>query len=591
MWEPIVTSLIVLVLIILLIREQFSPAFLMFGACILVMLLGIVDGKKALSGFSNPAMLTVAALFVVAAGLERTNALYFLANHLFGASTKVRGALGRLLALSGISSVFFNNTTIVSVFTPAVLGWAKRKQFAVSHLLLPISFMAILGGTCSLIGTSTNLLVHGLMQEHQLEGMGLFELAWVGVPVMLIGYVYLLFASPRLLPDRQGITSEILNSEKNYICDVILMEDCPLIGKSIEAAGLRHLDGLFLTNIERNQQLIGPVSPRDQLEAGDRLIFAGNVNTITQIHQIPGVKPAYHEYLHFSYQHSKLKLYEVVLSYSSPLVGKNLREVRFRTHYNAAVLAVHRADTELRMKLGDIIFRPGDVLLIESEESFFEEWKHAKDFFLVAKADGLPETTSTYTTRAILIVLLMLIAMTFTPIPILHSAFMAAIAMVLSGCLSLSEAKESVFKEFNILVLISSAFGVGYAIEESGLAIIIANSIVSQIGTLHPSLTLMIILMLTALFTEFVTNNAAAAIMFPVGFACATTLAVDPRPFAMGIALASSLCFITPFGYQTNLIVYGPGNYQFRDYVRLGVPLKLIALLVCLVMIPIFWPF
>ncbi len=590
MFEPVVTAIVLGVLIIALIWEIASPAFLMLGAAIIFMVLGIVETRQAISGFSNPAMLTVAALFVVASGLERTNAFYFLAQSLFGMNSSLKVSLIRVVGLSGLSSIFLNNTTIVSMFTPTLLSWSKLRNFSVSFFLMPMSFIVILGGLSSLVGTSTNLLVHGFMEDHGIKGMGMFELAWFGIPAMLCGVTYLFFFSTKILPGKEDFISEVVEAEKKYICDVIITAGCRLIGSTIEEAGLRHLEGLFLANIERKEELIGPVSPRERLEEGDRLIFAGRVGTINQIQQIPGVVPAYQEHFTMKHLHSRLKLFEVVISYSSPLVGRTLRDIQFRTRYNAAVLAVHRPETQLDSKLGDIVFRAGDVLLVEAENKFYQQWRYSKDFFLVSQADGKPEKPSNYSFRAHAIVATMILSVTFFNVPILHSVFIAAVAMVLFGCISLSEAKETIFREFNILVLIASAFGVGYAIESSGLAQIIADFIIYQMEGMKPVFVLGIIVVLTSIFTEFVTNNAAAAIMFPVGIASAETLGVDPRPFALAIAIAASLCFITPFGYQTNLIVYGPGNYQFKDYTRLGLPLKLITVILCILLVPNLWP-
>lgn len=590
MIASLITALTLGILIVALAKEVASPAFLMFGATVFFMVTGIIDSKQALAGFSSPAVLTVACLFVVASGLERTNAFYSLANRLFGMKSNLPVSLARVIGLSGVSSIFLNNTTIVTMFSTTLIGWTKLRNFSVSHFLMPLSFVAILGGLCSLIGTSTNLLIHGMMEDHGMKGMGMFELAWFGVPAMILGGIYLISLSTRMLPGYQDMASQVVASEKNYICDVIVTDECDLIGQTVEEAGLRHLEGLFLVNIERKKDLIGPVSRRERIQEGDRLIFVGRVETLSQIQKIPGIVPAYQEHFSLSHIYSRLRLFEVVVSYTSPLVGKNLRDIQFRTRYNAAVLAVHRPEVELNSKLGDIIFRPGDVLLVEADERFYHQWRYSKDFFLIAESDGKPDKPSVYTFRAYMIVLVMIIAVTFFQLPILHGAFLAAIAIVLTGCLSLSEAKESIFKEFNILVLIASAFGVGAAIESSGLSQIIAHFIVSQAGVLHPVAVLALLVLLTSLFTEFVTNNAAAAIMFPIGIASANILGVDPRSFSIAIAISASLCFITPYGYQTNLIVYGPGNYRFTDYIRFGTPLKILTMSLCVILVPLFWP-
>lgn len=592
MWEPLFTALVVVVLVITLIKEWTSPSFAMLGAVIILMVVGVVDTQKALSGFSNPAMITIAALFIVAAGLERTQALYYLTGIIVGKDLKMRTSFFRIVGISGFSSIFLNNTAIVAMFTPAVLNWCKRRGFSVSYFLMPLSYVVVLGGLCSLVGTSTNLLINGLMIDHGIQEMSMFELAWFGIPALMVGILYLVLFAHRMLPmENKDFITNMVESEKKYICDVVIGENSPLINKSLEEAGLRHLHGLFLTNIERRNCLIGPVSSRERIEEGDRLIFAGKVDTLSQVLQMPGVQPAYTKHFSLEHLHSRLALYEVVISYASPLVGKTLRDVQFRSRYDAAVLAVHRPEVNLNSKLGDIVFKPGDVLLVEAEDKFYDTWRYANDFFLVAQANAKPEKPSKFTWRAVSITVGMVLAISLFNVSVPHAALLAAMLTIFSGCLSMNEAKEVIFREFNILTLVAAAFGVGFAIESSGLASLLAGTIINHFGQLPPIAFLMVLVLLTALFTEFVTNNAAAAIMFPVAMAGSELLQVDPRPLAIAVAIAASLCFITPYGYQTNLIVYGPGNYKYRDYVKLGTPLKFLMITLSVVLIPLLWPF
>lgn len=591
MWEPVLTAIVLVTLTVVLIRETIAPQYAMFVAMVTCCATGIIKPEQGLAGFANAGMLTIAALFVIAAALERTNALYSVSEVFFGRPSGLRPALLRILSLSGFISVFTNNTTQVAIFTPIVLGWSKRNQLPASYFLMPISFIVMLGGLGALIGTSTNLVVHGLMEASGMQGMSMFELAWVGVPLTVLGLAYLVCCVPFTLRGKFDLATQVTAAERSYICDVILEPACRLVGKSVEEAGLRHLEGLFLVNIKRGGELIGPVSPRERLEAGDRLIFAGRVETIGQLQQIPGVKPGYEK--HFSLQASspRLRWFEVVISRTSPLVDQTLRDVQFRSRYDAAVLAVHRPGEALKSKLGDIVFAPGDVLLIEAAPAFYDRWRHASDFFLVAPVDGTARPDMAKAWRALAILVAFVGISTFTDFPIVVSAFLGAIATVVTGCLKADEARDAVVRESGVLLLIASSFGVGDAIETSGLAQAVAHALTSGSVGMSPLVALGFVLLVTSLFTEIVTNNAAAAIMFPLALATAHDIGVDPRPFAIAVAVAASLAFMTPFGYQTNLMVYGPGGYQFSDFVRLGTPLKLVALLTAWIIIPFAWPF
>lgn len=590
MWEALVTAALVTLLMVGLVRELAPAPFLMFGALVVLVALGILTPEEGLAGFANPGLMTVGALFVVAAGLDRTNALQGVTGLFFGQGKRLRPALARVLSLSGLMSVFTNNTTIVAIFTPIVMRWSKATRLPASHFLMPLAFVVSLGGLGCLIGTSTNLVVQGLMYQSDIRPMGFFELAWVGVPLLAIGTVYLVLAAPRLLPDRRDLASAVVESERSYICDVILGEGCRLVGQTVEAAGLRHLEGLFLVNIRRNGELIGPVSPRERLETGDRLIFAGRVETITELQQIPGVLPGYQKHFSLRDDQTRLRWYEVVVSYISPLAGKTLRDVEFRSRYGGAVLAVHRPGEELHSKLGDVVFQAGDVLLIEAPERFYARWGRSRDFFLVAPIDSVPLLVTHKAWIALSILAGFVLVSTFTDSPVVVNALVAAVATVLTGCIKPDDAKDSVLREFGILVLIASAFAVGKAIEVSGLAALLGDGLATVTGGMSPMATLAVVLLATAMITELVTNNAAAAIVFPLGLASAEAFGVDARPFAIAVAVGASLAFMTPFGYQTNLMVYGPGGYQFRDYLRLGTPLKLICLVAAWLLIPVIWP-
>ncbi len=578
------TLLVVALSILVIAREIVSPDVMLFTALVFLMAAEVVAPEVALAAFGNPAVATVAALFVVAAGMRATGLLESASRVILDGAGGVRGALFRLTASTSTLSAFISNTPIVAMGVPTVISWSDRHRVSPSRLLIPLSYASILGGICTLIGTSTNLVSHGLLQQRGMPGFGFFELTAVGVPCAIAGGVYLVFVAPRILKDRVPIRT-VGDDVRRYLLEMKLSDPSPLVGRTIEEAGLRHLPGLFLVRVERSTGLISPVGPDVRLFSGDLLTFAGVVDTIVDLRKYPGLTPTASDR---PPEARSWELHEAVVSPGSPLVGSNIRDANFRGRYNAAVIAVHRHGERIEGRIGDIGLRPGDTLLIEAAPAFSRAYRDSGDFYLVSRVGDSAGPKREYGLRALLILSAMVVLAAFDVLPIVVCALAAGIAMVAAGCLSVGEAKRSI--DWSVLLTIGSALGIASALEASGAAAFLAHGVTGA-GRSFGSLGVLAAAFIGAmLLTEMVSNTAAAAIMFPVALSAAASLGLDPRPFVVGITVAASLSFSTPIGYQTNLIVYGPGGYRFTDFARVGVPLQLLLAAISMFLIPLIWP-
>lgn len=592
-------SFAVLVSVFAGLAVNIAPDALLVGAVVVFALVGVITPEDAFHGFSNTGMLTVGALYVVAAGLRETGTLSQIGSWVLGRARTERGAMVRMaLSVTGMSA-FLNNTPIVSMFIPIVQEWCKRRQVSPSRLLLPLSYFCILGGTCTLIGTSTNLVVNGLMSDavardpglsETLRPMRLFELSYVGVPYAIIGVAYMLWLGRRLLPDREGFLERLSQRSREYLVNLRVEEGCSIAGKGVEEAGLRHLPGLFLIEIQRQGDIIAPVTPDQKLRVGDVLTFTGVVSTIVDLERIKGLSPvADASYATVSLQQRDQVLCEAVVSGVSPVLGKTVRDADFRARYNAAIVAVHRGGVRLHGRVGDIVLRPGDTLLLQAGPHFLRANRNNPDFLLVGGIEDARPFRYDKAAISLGLLALLLILMASGVVEIVMAAFLVAGLMLLTRCISVADARQSV--DWRTLVTIGAAFGVGKALMGSGFVEIIAEYTVASMGHWGPYAVLAGIYLLTGVFTELITNNAAAALVFPFALAIAERSGFSPRPLVMAITFAASASFITPIGYQTNLMVFGPGGYKFSDFFRVGMPLHLVLFLAAVVLIPLVWPF
>jgi di/tricarboxylate transporter len=591
-WQAWFTLSVVVLAFVALVRGVGPADMVLWAGTILVALLGIVEVSDVLAGFANPGMLTVGALFMISGGLRETGALDRIGSRMLGNVRTERRALLRVAPQVAALSAFLNNTAVVAMLMSVISDWCRKHRISPSRLLMPLSYLAILGGMCTLIGTSTNLVVSSLMVEAKLKEIGLFELAYVGVPATLVGIAYLLLVGSRLLPDRKDMLEKIGESAREYLVEMRIQPNCPLVGKPVEEAGLRRLPGLFLIEIARGDRIIAPVEPDEVLLAGDHLTFAGVVQTIVDLERIPGLLPIAEEAVDESFAERRQRRYcEAVVSSTSPLIARNIRDSNFRALYNAAVIAVHRGGARLTGRIGDIVLRAGDTLLLQTGPHFASANRNNPDFYLVS---GLEEARPVRHERSWisfallgLFILLLVFGGRFG-VSTAVAAFFVAGAMIATRCISAADARRAV--HLDVLLTITAAFGLGKALEVSGAAKALADIVVVSTSQWGPTAALAMVYLVTICFTTLITNNATAVLIFPVAVAVAAELGADPRPFAIAVAAGAAASFATPISYQTNMMVYGPGGYRFTDFLRVGLPLNLLLMVVALLVIPLVWP-
>lgn len=586
-WDAVVTLCTLFFVLGTLVLTKVSADLVLMAALAFLLVIGVLSPAEALTGFSNPGVITIATLYVVAAGLKETGAVQWIARLLLGHPKTQKGAQLRMLAPTGILSGFMNNTAVVAMFIPAIQDWAQRLGIPASKLLLPLSYAAILGGTCTLIGTSTNLVVDGMLQTRLGISLGLFELAWVGVPLLIVGGLYLVLFASRILPDRGGLSEE-LNLVREYGVEVEVVSPGPLVGKTVAQAGLRALNYGYLTEIDRGGRLITAVEPDRMLQPGDKLYFVGAPECATELRRIQGLKPVDANVQKLDIANHQRCLVEVVLGQEFPALNKTVRDSKFRTRFNAVILSVSREGKRVPGKLGDIRFQMGDTLLLEASHQFVEQYRFRRDFLLVSALNDSTPPDFSRAPVALGVLGLMVLLSASGLLQIMEAAFVAAGLMIATGCITASRARRSV--DLPILVVIAASFALGNAMTVTGAAEWVAGGLLAG-GDFTPWVALIIVYVLTAAFTEVITNNAAAVLMFPIALALSEQLGVNFMPFAIAVMVAASASFITPLGYQTNLMVYGPGRYRFTDYVRVGAPLSVLVALVAVALIPQVWSF
>lgn len=571
----VLTVLVLAAMGIGLISNRLSPASGVLGAAGGLFLLRVIDAEQAFGGFANPAPITIGALYVVAGAVTKTNAMQPLVAWMLSRGSGSRMALVRLLAPASAASAFLANTPIVAMLVPAVRGWTERYGQAASRFLIPLSYAAILGGAITAIGTSTNLVLGGLLQSVGQDELGMFELARFGLPLAGIGLVLIVVAAPWLLPDRRD--PEVAGEGRSYLVSMEVVERGAFDGQSVEAGGLRHLQGVFLVEVERQGTVIAPVAPTFVLRGGDRLTFAGRVDLVVDLQAMSGLVSAEDPHLE-AVDSDDHTFFEAVVGAASPLSGRTLAEAGFRGRYQAAVVGIHRSGAAVEAKFGQVRLRVGDTLLVLAADGFDERWRNHNDFLLVSRLGGSPPRATRRAPVALLAVIALVVLPAAGLLSVLEASLIAAGAVVLGGVLTPREARAAV--DFSVLITIGAAFGLGEALREAGLAEDLADGIVSGFGFLGDAGVVLGIVAATMLLTELITNVAAVALVFPVALEAAAQTGLDPRTLALGVAVAASASFLTPIGYQTNTMVYGPGRYRFTDYLRLGVPMSALTLAV-----------
>ncbi len=584
--EMILTLITVGLVFLTLVMTRIAADVILMAAMSALIISGVLTIHEGLAGFANPGVMTIAVLYIVAAGLQETGAIQWLSKYLLGTPKTLKTALIRLIMPTALLSAFMNNTAVVAMFIPSIQNWSKRINIPSSKLLIPLSYAAILGGTCTLIGTSTNLVVDGLLQKELGIHLNIFSLIWIGLPITLVGGLLLFFFSKQLLPNRESAIEQA-DHARQYGVDMRIEKGSNLIGQSIEQAGLRSLQHGYLFEIQRGNTLLSAVGSEVQLYENDILVFVGSPECAREIQNIQGLKPVGGGAEVLEIEHNNRCLVEAVIGPEFVGLGMTIKEAKFRTRFQAAVLSVSRKGDRIAGKIGAIPLQVGDTLLLETSQDFVGQYRSRRDFLLVSVIND--STPPNFDKAPLAVGLLMgLVAMSATGLlSILEAAMLCAAGMLATKCISITKARRNV--NLTVITVIAASFSLGAAMSKTGAAELIASNIVS-LAPHSPWLSLVLIYIITVIFTEMITNNAAAVLMFPIAIATANQLGSDPLPFVITIMIAASASFITPIGYQTNLMVMGPGGYKTQDFLRAGLPISIAVGIATLSIIPLIWP-
>jgi len=580
-FDAIVVSIVLVFIVLSFYKEWIGPAFTFLIGVVVLGICGVLSPSEIMNGFANDQVVVILMLLLIGDIIRDLGIVENLFDKVFRRAKTYRHFMARMMLLVGVFSAFLNNTPLVAVMMPYVHSWSKRNKISPSKLLIPLSYSAILGGCITLIGTSTNLIVNGMVVDQTiipgLESLDMFDFASVGIPMMIIGSIYLLIVAKKWLPDNADTLDKFSENSRQYIVEAHVRPGSDLNGKSIGEANLRNLQGLYLFQIRRNGSKLAAVSSEFVLAEGDRLAFAGATETIADLIldnsglTLPSVGMLSHK--------KQLEVVEIVVSHNSTLISKTVKEANFRGKYDAAVIAIHRNGERVSGKIGDVKVRAGDVLLLLGGDDFTARTQRVQDFYFISKVKEFRKQEN-YKIGLLLggtILAVLLSALNIVPL------FMTLIVMIIVIlALKISNPKDIAASiDFNLALIIALSLAFGTAMLKSGLAELIADILISVFLPLGRMGVLFGIYLITTVLAAYVTNKAAVAIIFPISLSMALHLHLNPEPFVLIVAFAAAANFMTPIGYQTNLMVYGPGSYKFGDFFKIGFPLTLIYMVVC----------
>lgn len=597
-WEILLVFVVLSAMLASFVWEKLpSELTALAGLCVLIAV-GILSTNDALASFSNAAPITVGAMFVLSAALEKSGAIQLLADQLHRMpGLQIRTVLPALILCVATISAFINNTPVVVVFLPVTLSIAKQIGVPASKILIPLSYASIFGGSCTLIGTSTNIVVSSVASDRGMQPISMFELAWVGIPLLLGGTLYLLTFGYRLLPKRETLSAILTEDEKReYILETFVTESSILIGKQLSQTPHYKSSGLKALEIIRHGIAVKQEASQEILEAGDRVLVSASARVLAKAQSSPtgsfdallkefGLEPI---------AAVKGSFVEVALRSETAFAGYTLSELNFRQRFRLTPVAIHRKGHNLRTNLQTTPLQAGDILLLLGSEEAIDNLRKQGDFVVIeeAKIEAKPSPIKLIVTLAA--ILSVILVSSTNIMPIAGIAIIACVLLILTNCIEIKDAYRAI--HWPILFLIFAMIGVGRAMETSGASDFLATTLVSAVSQFvsepwRPLFLLAGIYLLTTTLTEILSNNAAAVLMTTLAIGTATTLGVDPRPFVIAVAVGASASFATPIGYQTNTYVYGIGGYRFSDFLKIGIPLNLLAFTITMLVVPLFWPF
>jgi di/tricarboxylate transporter len=538
---------------------------------------GILSPREILSGFANEQIVVIIVLLLIGEIIRSKGILNsFFERYVFKGSNTYKSFLGRMMFMVAGSSAFLNNTPLVAVMMPYVSKWSNKNNIASSKLLIPLSFAAILGGTITLIGTSTNLIVNGMVEEQHVfnnfHAIEILDFAWVGIPMSLLGIFYLFLFSNKLLPNNTDITKNVVSKLREYLVDVKINNSSAYIGKTVSDAGLRNLKSLYLVEVKRNNEIFSAIGPAFTMKEDDILSFAGDTTAIAEL-----IEPHSGLTMQEGIKHqesNKTGLLEVVIAANSMLINKTVKENGFRSKYDASVIAIHRNGEKIQGKLGNVVLKAGDVLLMLTGEDFESRSFRSREFYRISKLRTYEKPLLKDTIILIGGLILAILLSIFKIVPLFIGVLTLLSILFIFGVANPKEIEKGI--DFNLGLIIAMALALGTAMSKTGVAADISHGIINLLAPFGIIGLLAGIYIATSILAAYVTNVAAVAILFPIVLAIAAAEALNPLPFVLLIAYAAAANFMTPIGYQTNMMVYGPGSYKFTDYMKIGLPLTLI---------------
>jgi len=578
----IMTPSIVLILCVLLFLltalylEWFRPTVTFFIAILGLVVGGVLSPQEAIHGFANEQLAVIILLLIISDIFKKSSVIDVIFNRLFGAHHSYTRFRFSMMTVVASFSAFFNNTPLVAMMMPYVNNWANKREVSASKLLIPLSYAAILGGCVTLIGTSTNLIVNGLAVEAGFEALSIFDFAYAGLPMFLIGVLYLLLFSDRLLPEKETQLDHQLSNRREFFIETQVKAGSQLIGQTVQHAGFRNLKGLYLVEIHRGMQSIAPVSPEEQIQKDDALIFAGETTSVEEIQKqdLGLTLPKMVERM----LDTKSSINEIVVSFNSNLIGKKVQDTDFRARFDAAIVAIHRNGEKVSGKIGEVELKAGDVLLVFSGTDFLSRTKNHQAFYVLTHTEEPEQINVTKVAVVFTALISSILLAAFTSISLLTCLSAVLLIAVFMKIVPLNEIRKGL--DFDLILLIAFGLALGKGMINSGASIYLADLFLFLNPYLGGFGFLVLIFFVTNILAAYITNKAAVAILFPISVALAMELGLNPIPFILIVSFGAAANFITPIGYQTNLMVYGPGGYSFKDFMKIGLPLTIIYMLV-----------
>lgn len=589
----------ILLLFIVIYKEWVRPPLGFLLVVLLFVVLGIITPEEMLSGFSNASIASIILLILISAALRKNFEIEAVIDSIFKLGRKgkrgslsYRSFLARMMVQVALFSSFINNTPIVAIMTPYVFNWGRRNNVSPSKLLIPLSYATIMGGMITIIGTSTTLVLNGFITDFNRTSITTQAsipaqaLLMIGLAVCFTGILLLIFISGKMLPDRKNILESFNRNKREYVVETKLTDNSPLTGKTIRDAGLRSLKGVYLVEIIRKKVTISPVEPSERIYDDDVLIFAGATDSIVELlsngRGLTLPKPA------DTRNEDKVNVIEAVVGSNSSLVGHTPKEMNFRKRYDAAIVAIHRNGVKLSGKIGDIKLHHGDLLLLYAGKDFKNRVDLYRDIFIVSQVKEMLRPNKKKVTSFLIVALAAIAMLIFGYFSLFTSLLIIFTIMVALKMVSLQDVKREV--DLNMVAILVFSLALGQAIIKTGSGDMMAHWILDMTRDYGTTAIIISLLLITTLLTSFVTNVGAISIAFPLAYAISNNLQIDGMPFYLAIAYAASAAFLTPIGYQTNLIIYGPGGYTFRDFFKIGIPVAIVYLATVLLMIKLLYP-